>query len=323
MKATTTRLLAHSKEFFISGESELEQKNAMAYMQAVLKFHDAVEFCLRAIIEEHTLNHDRNALLKNLIKIIDTDLAPKKLPLASQMDFLNTTRGKIKHHASIPSFEDVQRCHLNTEEFLRKVVEDYFGRSFLSISRVLLVEDPTVRQYLGDAEKEAEKGEYLEALILIKKAFYVAQPAETIFVSRDGSFNANYISRLFRDMPEIKEQIKTMVDKIVEKFNELESKVALLMMGIDVLKLQRFEEITPQFSPSFFFFRGSKYPLYISWNDNIIPTGELVKEASNYVIDMTLLWQNKGIVGHRTDTHFNRRRLQREVREEVWSIESE
>jgi hypothetical protein len=117
MKETTSRLLAYAKEFFVGGERELEQNTNMAYMQAVLKFHDAVEYCVRAIIEEHNVNHDRNLDLLPLMKCINQSITTRKLPLASQMDFLNTTRGKIKHHASVPSFDDTQRCRLNASGF--------------------------------------------------------------------------------------------------------------------------------------------------------------------------------------------------------------
>lgn len=64
-------MLAYAIEFYLSGERELEQDSNLACMQAVLKFHDAVEYCVRAVIEEFTVNHDRNADLMQLIKCID------------------------------------------------------------------------------------------------------------------------------------------------------------------------------------------------------------------------------------------------------------
>lgn len=311
MKEATSRLLAYSKEFFFSGERELDQNTSIAYMQAVLKFHDAVEYCVRAIVEEYSVSHDRNADLLPLMKSVNKAIPQKKLPLVSQMDFLNTTRGKIKHHASVPSYEDAQRCRLHARDFLEKVTKDYLGVSFLSVSRLLLIEDKAVREFLEKAEEEKREGQYLEALIQAKKAFYVARPSERTFVSKDSFFDSFFLTSGFREIRELRQPI----EKIVNKVNDIEESVALLMMGVDVLKLRRFEEITPHFS--FYINRDCS----IIWNDSIVPTGEIVDEAINYIVDMTLLWQRMGVVGKQPEwqSHVNRpQREWREVRREQW-----
>jgi len=308
MKEATYRLLAYSKEFFISGEREFAQNTSMAYMQAVLKFHDAVEYCVRAIIEEYNVNHDRNLDLLPLMKCINQSISTKKLPRASQMDFLNATRGKIKHHASVPSFEDAQRCRLHARDFLEQATQEYLGISFLSVSRLLLVEDRFVRQCLEIADKKYKEGDYLEALIQVKKAFHAARPSDRIFVSKDPFFSGFFLTSDFHDIRELRQPI----EKIVNKIDELEESVALLMMGVDVLKLRRFEEITPHFT---FYASGS---CSILWDDSIVPTGEMVEEAMDYVVDMTLLWQHKGVVGNRPEHTHKPWKPWREIRREDW-----
>lgn len=309
MKETTSQLLAYSKEFFLSGERELEQNTNLAYMQAVLKFHDAVEYCIRAVIEEHNVNHDRNLDLLPLMKCINQAITTRKLPLASQMDFLNSTRGKIKHHASVPSFEDTQRCRLHAREFLEQVTRDYLNVDFPAVSRLLLVENPTVREYLEMANKKKEEGDYLEALILTKKAFLIARPSDDTFVSRGSFFSGFFLTSGFRDIQGLRQPI----ERIANKINELEKSVALLMMGVDVLKLHRFEEITPYFS---FFLNGE---CSIVWRNSAEPTQEMVEEAVNYVMDMLLLWQRMGVVGNRPERHgMNGQAAWREVRRESW-----
>lgn len=318
MKETTSRLLAHSKEFFLAGGRELEQNTAMAYMQAVLKFHDAIEYCIRAVIEEYNVSHDRKMDFLSLMKCIDQSIADKRLPLSSQMDFLNATRVKVKHHASVPSLEDVQRCHLYTGDFIGQVAKEYLNTEFLAISRLLLVENGNVRKCLELAEEKAKERDYLEALIQIKKAFYTARPSDHTFVSKEPSFTSFFItsgfSNLtsgFRDLSELRKPIA----KIVDKINELEENIALLMMGIDVSKLRRFEELTPHFS-----FSINGY-CSIFWDDTIKPTEDMVRESTDYVIDMTLLWQRKGVVGSHLDLFLQQRVSKHpwhEVRSEKW-----
>jgi hypothetical protein len=312
MKETTSRLLAYSKEFFLSGERELEQNTNLAYMQAVLRFHDAVEYCVRAVIEELNVNHDRNADLLPLIKSINQSLDPKKLPLASQIDFLNTTRGKIKHHGSVPSLEDTQRCRLHARDFIEQVIRNFLNADFLSVSRLLLVANATVRQYLEAAEKKRSEGDYLESLILVKKAFYIARPSDQTVISKDSFFGGFFLTSGFREM----RPLSQAMEKIVNKIGELEEHLASLMMGIDTLTLRRFQEITPRLS----FFVGGGCSIH--WDESIIPTDEMVKEGINYVIDMALLWDRKGVIGNRPELHPRRGyqpRRWRQVRHERWS----
>lgn len=309
MKEATSRLLAYSKEFFLSGERELDQNTSIAYMQAVLKFHDAVEYCVRAIVEEYNVSHDRNADLLPLMKSVNKAISKKKLPLVSQIDFLNTTRGKIKHHASVPSFEDTQRCRLHARDFLEQTTADYLGVDFPSVSRLLLVEDLNVRRHLEMADEKRIEGDYLEAMIEAKKAFYLARPSERTFVSKDTFFSGFHLTRGFRDIRELREPIERMVRRI----NELEDNVALLMMGVDVLELRRFEEITPHFT-----FFGKNGGCSILWDDSLVLTEEMVREAISYVVDMTLLWERMGVVGNRPGRPQYLRKPWREVRRENW-----
>jgi len=318
MKETTSRLLAYAKEFLIAGERELEQDSNVAYMQAILRFHDAIEFCVRAVIEEYNINHDRNSDLLPLMKFINSFFTDKKLPLASQMDFLNAARGKIKHHASVPSHEDVQRCRLYTKDFLEQVTKNYINIDFFTVSRLLLIENKAVREYIELAENKVKESDYLEALILAKKAFYVAKPSDEAFIVKDrfllSSFSLVPGSGLTTEIHSL-EYLREPLGKIVDKINKLEESMALLMMGVDTLKLRRFEEITPHFS---FYFNGC----HIFWSSEIQPTEELAREAITYVVDITLSWQSRGIVSHRPERSPRYRILRnplREIRNEDWA----
>jgi hypothetical protein len=309
MKEATSRLLVFSKEFFISGEQELDQNTSFSRMQAVLKFHDSVEYCVRAIIEEHAVNHDKNAPLFNLMKSVDKALASKELPLASQMDFLNTTRANVKHYASIPSPDDTRRCYLYAMDFLKQTTINYLDIDFLSVSRLLLIENLNVRRHLELADEKRKEGDYLEALIDIKKAFYRARPSNCMFVSQDVFSSGPSLTFGLHDIREFREPI----EKLDRRINELEDNVALLLMGADVMKLRRFEEITPHFT-----FTGNGGCI-IYWDDSVALTEELTQEAANYVVDMTLLWERMGVVGnHPVGPQYPTRKPWRKVRREEW-----
>jgi hypothetical protein len=157
------------------------------------------------------------------------------------------------------------------------------------------------------ADQKRKEGDYLEALVLIKKAFYVARPSESTFVPKDSFFSSFSLTSGLRGIRELRKPI----EKIIDKINELEESIASLMMGVDVLKLQRFDGITPHFT-----FTGGG--CIIRWDDSVIPTEEIVEEAVNYVVDMTLLWQRMGVVGSRPEWLRRPRKPWREVRREGW-----
>lgn len=289
MKDETSRLLAYSKEFFISGEHELEQNTNLANMQAILKFHDAVEFCVRAIIEEFNVNHNRNDDLGDLIKCINKQLAAKSLPLSSQIDFLNTTRGKVKHHASVPSSEDVQRCGATAKSFLEQATKEYLSADFLSVSRLLLISQKQVKDNLLAAQAICNDGDYLEALILIRKAFDRARPSDRTFISEDAFFTSFLLTQGLGGTNQLKEAIR----KIVDSVKDLRRTVALIMLGVDVLKLRRFEEITPRLT----YFANGDVGIY--WYEERVATREMVDEAMSFTIDSALFWERNGVIGHR------------------------
>jgi hypothetical protein len=310
MKKTTEHFLVYAKQFFTSGEQDLEVSGTMPRMQATLKFHDAVEYCIRAIVEEHNINHDRNSDLMPLIKIVNQFFSDRHLPYSSQIDFLNNTRGKIKHHASVPSSDDTQRCYIHSKHFLDAVTRDYLGIEFDAISGFMLIEHTAIRKYLQNAESKRKDGEFLEALIFIKKAFYVARPEKEIFTGEDISRSGFFLTsgdRKDRDLSEF-------VQLIVNKLNDMDNKLASLMMGVEITKSRRFEQITPVFS----FTHGG---CHILWDDKLEPTNELVAEALSYVVEMILFWQEKGVLAKRpvieSMADYSPKKL-KEIRTEDW-----
>jgi hypothetical protein len=98
--------------------------------------------------------------------------------------------------------------------------------------------------------------------------------------------------------------------KIADRIAELEQAVALLMMGVDILKLRRFQEITPIVSTTLSGIRR------ISWDPSHEPDNQMTMEAIEYVIDMILVWESMGVVGDRPG--FKRAKWFGMVREEKW-----
>ena len=113
------------------------------------------------------------------------------------------------------------------------------------------------------------------------------------------------------------EPIKEAISKIIVKINKLEANLTLVMEGMDIVELRRFEEITPQF-----IYTATGCSIY--WPDSITPTDDMVKEAFGYVTDMVMLWERKGIIGSKGNkskgpsyTQWQEQKW-REIRVEKW-----
>lgn len=284
-------------------------------MQAVLKFHDAIEFCMRAVIDEHTVNHDKNAEFAQLQKSINNHFSPKQqLPLTSQIDFINNARGKIKHHASVPSEEDAKRCQVYARDFVEQVTKEFLAIDFGSISRLILVENEKIRMLLEEAEKQLQGLDYLEALIHIKKAFYVARPSDHVYVSRDPFFSGFFLTSDLGELVNVT-SLKDAITKLADKITDIEDNVVSVMMGIDPIEFKRFEQITPELV---FTVNGG---CNIYWDYSNTPTESMVVEALDYVVSITLMWQAKGVAAYHPDRHgalLQRRPQYKSVRTEKW-----
>ncbi len=295
MKETTSHFLVYSREFFCKGLSEFSQNSLTSQMQTILSFHDSIEFCIRAIIHEFDINHDRNADLLTLIKNINKQVSEKEISNISQIDFINSTRTKVKHHGSIPSYEDIQRCKIYAEDILKKTISDFFNQEFDSISRLFLIYNEIIKNHLKVAEEKLSSGNYLESLVEIKLAFSKAKPSVEKFKKDNYSFDQISLRNKIHNFPEF----QTIFDKFLEIVNKIQNEIAELRMGIDPIRLRKFNLNTPHINFYYDFFR-------VYWKTNQEISKQMVLDALDFVYDIVLYWEKNGLLdSDRNSDHSN------------------
>lgn len=312
MKSRTVELLTYAKAFYYRGAAECLPDTDVSNMSAILSFHDALEFCVRAIIEEESVSHGSGETLLKLIESVDkhykTIGSPLRLPLASQINGLNTTRNNAKHHATPPHSAATQNAKVHTLAFLENTVSDFFGLTFDTISQVALVKDAGIRGLLEKAEEAIASGDYLDALIWTKQSYTEAKPSDGIylrrnffapmFISRPSVSSSTFGSfdRHASDMKSIASSIGdicTSLEHVKREMAETRENLALMMMGVDFARLQRFVETTPHLT----FEQNNQYEVY--WEENVTATREMATEAFQFALEMIRKWEEAGVLGIR------------------------
>jgi hypothetical protein len=298
MDHITNDLLLYAKEFCLRSERDLLQQGNIGYMQAVMSMQDAVEFCQNAIMHEHGIAIEFQDNHKTRYKKINENLSPKKLPLESKMEALNTARGKVKHHASVPSSKDAENHVRFGREFLEQTFQEYFGVTFEMISRVLLITDENVRILFQRSEAMMAQCDYLESLIASKSAFLAAFPSIDLFIGASSIplSRAAYM----RTDPLLRPVIETVTDAvkvITSRIARVEEAIMLSISGINYGRYKNFLAITPVISTySHYKLRRS---IYI--REDAVLSKEVAQEAYEFALEAALSWQRLRVLGRQSD----------------------
>lgn len=293
MKSRTIELLTFAKAFYYHGMTECLSNTDVGNMLAILNFHDAVEFCARAIIEEFDVQRQSGETLTNLVTAIDKHYkatgSPLKLPLPSQISGLNTLRNNVKHHATPPHSTATENAKVHTATFLESSISEYFQISFDEVSLVALVKSDGIRELLVNGEKAIAEENYLDALICIKQACIEGKPSDAAYLSQNthgrGYISQPHISsrRIINSSDPYSSDIKQLASTIKEMCSHLENmkveldeareNLALILMGVDSKCLHRFLQTTPHFN----FCSQNEYEVF--WGESVIPTREMAVAA--------------------------------------------
>lgn len=288
---------------------ECKPDTDISNMVAVIHFHDTLEFCVRALIEEDAIVHNQGDTLMNLIYAVDkhfkNDTPPKKLPLASQISGLNTTRNNAKHHATPPNATAATNAKVHTLDFLEEVCADFLKLSFSDVSLVALVKNDNIRALLQSAERHIASSDYLNGLIDLKEAFIHAKPPQNIFLSNligiypgypymllnqtdPGMLDQNQLKAIAHSLQPTWEYLQYMGKRILD----VEEAASLLMMGVDYKRYERFNDNTPYFDC----WAGVTK---ILWRKATTVTHDMATEALVFALEIILEWERAGILGRK------------------------
>lgn len=174
MKSEKNRLIL-IKFLFEHGKTHVFNKTSIGRIIAIHNFDNAIEWVLKSIALQLGINIIQEKEYLNFYKlwrVIDKEKKnQKKLPLKDEIFGLHDLRNKVQHHANIPSLEDVERYRFFTEEFIKKVLKDYFEINYDELSFISLIENERIREEFLKAEELIKRKKYKECIICCWKIF--------------------------------------------------------------------------------------------------------------------------------------------------------
>lgn len=213
---------------------------------------DAVEVFLLAVAESVGAKLKEKAEFANYLDSIDKAIEPATLPFRTQLLRLNRIRVHSKHHLVQPQPNDIQQLSTVVREFFTEVSRAHLSVDFETVHLIDLIRDDAQRNFLVAAHDMYEKGQYANALIESRKAFYLAFEINADVSGYADETKKGLLGMLgpgwdapsyARSAQYVRQNVATPFDYIVLDRDKLNAK--LLSDGIDVLVFWNVWRLTP------------------------------------------------------------------------------
>lgn len=248
---TTVRRLAFIRFLHNQGLDQARRPQPLA-ATSLLCFHDAVEMFLLLAAEHLNVSLDKNTTFDGYWTQIDAKTGVQ-LPSRSAMRRMNNSRVNFKHHGSIPSATDLLQFQADTTTFLTDSTQLVFTADFHSLDMADLVTQQEALTRLRDAQAQADKGDYTEALALLSEAFDgllsdYANRKRTSHASTAYSFGPEHgldrfaVHRITKIEPTFDRHIEAITDAV----GQMQRAMRVLAVGLDYRRYARFEMLVPR-----------------------------------------------------------------------------
>ncbi len=204
------------------------------HLSAIIGFDWAIETSLKTIIKNSDQTVDlRYINFPNLIKEADKALKEKGMVIPDKSNISNVRdiRNNAQHAAMLPSPQNLLRCQVYTQDYLRKVFSEFWNADFDQFSLAGAIEDEEIRSKIAEAETALVEEQYLDAAAKAKRAFYDA------LLKYIGGYRETGMSTSAR-------MENPLLEPILDEINEVWYRIAIIETGIDMAEFKRFENTT-------------------------------------------------------------------------------
>jgi hypothetical protein len=235
---------------------------------ALLNFHDAVEHFLLLAAEYLNAGTSEKTTFDGYWGEINAKLpSGSELPTRDALRRMNKLRVILKHNGSFPSATDLQQARGDVATFLLDATRLVFDLDYSTLNLIDLVpQAPTIAR-LRQAEAEASKQDYVEALAVLGEAF--TELLDDYAARKRGHGDGPYdfgsrqlmphhaptlhgASRLARQNGDTAELVAAVIDngKALDTARQvigtIQASLRVLAVGLDYRRYSRFSMLVPE-----------------------------------------------------------------------------
>jgi hypothetical protein len=260
MKSSTLNTLLVSKAIFAETRDLVNSGNKHTVTAGIILLQDFVELVILAVLDELDVDEQRNLESKSFDELIG-ELKKQGVPIikSGTIKALNKQRVIAKHYGQLSEPDSVVNYFKTAELFVDTVLKHVLGKSLQEIFMTDLLEDGRIKKIVENAVKLAKKELFTDALIELRKAFFLAYEEEySIYHWRDysdGDISSAARLGLYlltgrkapsqkRNKKWIQENVSKPTDYVQIDYEQL--KFDCIELGLSTVHVENFRRLTPE-----------------------------------------------------------------------------
>jgi hypothetical protein len=174
MKPSTIHSLMTAKAIHCESKSLIEAENKYSSSAGLILLQDTIELILLALLMELGVDEKKNLDSKSFDELLgELKGAGIHIPKSGTVKALNKQRVIIKHYGQLAEPSTVLSYSHAADIFIESVLKQVVDKTLNEIYLADLLPDCEAKEFLTRAIQLKESGKFLEALIEMRKAFFV------------------------------------------------------------------------------------------------------------------------------------------------------
>lgn len=260
MKPSTLNTLMVAKSIYSETKYLVNSGDKHACTAGIILLQDFVELVVLAVLDELDIDEQRSLESKSFDELLG-ELKKRKIPVVKSgtIKALNKQRVISKHYGQLAEPASVVNYFSVAVNFVDILLQTVVGAKLSEIFLTDILKDGQVKDLVRDSIALSEQDKFLDALIGLRKAFFIAYEYEYCiyaFRERDenergifgilglgarGGMKAHYWTR---NKQWIEKNIRKPVDYV--QINHDQLKTDCMELGVSTVDVENFRRLTPE-----------------------------------------------------------------------------
>lgn len=295
MKPSTLNTLMVAKSIYGETKYLVNSGDKHACTAGIILLQDFVELVVLAVLDELDVDEQRSLESKSFDELLG-ELKKRKVPVikSGTIKALNKQRVISKHYGQLAEPASVVNYFSVAVNFVDVLLQTVVGAKLSEIFLTDILKDGRVKDLVRNSIAFSEQDKFLDALIGLRKAFFIAYEYEyCIYAFRERDENERGLFGLFslgasggmkahywtRNKQWIVKNVKKPVDYVQINLDQL--KTDCMELGVSTVDVENFRRLTPEVVKT----------EADSWHFEFTPTfaaNELNRENFNYCLDIII-----------------------------------